>query len=229
MEKTKNRIYFGKKEEQHIRDYLRCDDKLQRKILYTKNIKPVFDKLVESIIFKYNFIHLANSYDELHQEVISHLFLNIDKFKPEMGTKAFSYFGTAAKRYLQQKSIARTIDRTVLVSLWTDDDKENELIQDTYIEFEDEEKNKDDKEFISVLIKYFNAINVVDINEQRIKEAILYFLNNYEAINIHNRKHFYVLIKEYTGLDTRTVTKIMNIFIEKYYAEIKKAYNNYRI
>jgi hypothetical protein len=58
-------------------------------------------KLTENIIhtFKFYYTEVSNI-EDLQFEVISFLLSKIHLFNPERGAKAYSYFGTIAKRYL---------------------------------------------------------------------------------------------------------------------------------
>ena len=208
-QKKKSTIYFGKEAEKAICDYVNSDDFYFREQLYLEKILPVFMKLIENIIFKYDFLKLGDDYESLRQEVISHLYLNLDRFKPEYNFKAFSYFGTACKRYLQQKSISKAFESKNIDDIYDREKGEiNDEILSDAINLNNENKEAEDKEFILVLIKYFEKKKPKDEKESKIIEAIIYFLKNYEGINVHNKKHWYVLLKEHSSLDTKTITKI---------------------
>jgi hypothetical protein len=241
MEKKKNKVYFGKEQEESIRNYVYSNDRIIREKLYIEKIYPAIAKLVENIIFRYDFLKLTDKYVNLHHEVVTHIYLNLDKFDPARGTKAYSYFGTAAKRYLKQKSINKTFEDKNIENIHIEDRKDlDESINSAILIKTDEEKNANDVEFINILINELeNIVRKIEIekaegrqkdeNEQKITEAIIYFLKHYKGINIHNKKHFYLLIREYTGLDTKTITRILNKNIIKVYNVLKKKYDNYEL
>lgn len=225
--------YFGNKEEQYIRDYLSATTQEEKNEIFTKNIYPVFSKLIENIIFRYDFLKLGNTYKELHQEVMAHLIFGISKFDPSYGTKAYSYFGTAAKRYLQQKSINKDYETKTVESInivKKNDNNYNTVREDVImtddVVVEQDVQAEENKEFINILIKRFSEKKGKNEDEERIIEAINFFLKNYEGINIHNKKHMYILLREYTGLDTKTITRILNNVIISYYKDIKHKYIN---
>lgn len=234
--KSKSNFYFGKKEEEYVKKYVKSKNSEERNAIYTNDIFPVFSKLVENIIFRYDFLKLGNTYKELHQEVMAHLYINIDKFNPDYGTKAYSYFGTAAKRYLQQKSINKDYETKNVESinfLRKSDHNHNLIKKDVMIiddiVVEQDIQTEENKEFINVLIKYFENKKGKNNDENRIIEAVHYFLKNYEGINIHNKKHMYILLREYTGLDTKTITRILNNVIITLYNDLKHKYINYEL
>lgn len=228
--KEKDTIYFGKKTQNAVIKYVRSKDKKEREKIYVEDIHKVFNKLVENIIFRYDFLRLGDDYESLKQEVVSHLYLNIDKFNPDYGTLAYSYFGTSAKRYLQQKSITRSFESKNIDNIQNNSSSDfEENLHREIIDLNDEEKNKEDKEFISILIEEFEKRKPENDQERKIIEAILYLLKNYEGINIHNKKHYYVLIREFSGLDTKIITKIMGKLTKDLYLEIKKKYINFNV
>jgi hypothetical protein len=225
----KNKNYFGNEEEAAIRNYVLSSNPIEREKIYVEKIKPVFAKLVENIIFTYDFVRLATTYEDLHQEVMSHLYMNIDKFKPSYGKKAYSYFGTAAKRYLIQKSISKSFETNNISSIHKDHKDNNDIALAKELVTIEDEKNNEDREFISLLLKEFKEKQTDNIDEKKIIEAIVFFLEHYQEININNKKQMYNLLREYTGLETKPITKILNNYITKIYKPLKDDYINCRI
>ncbi len=229
IKKEKSVIYFGEEAEKNIRDYVNSDDYYFRQQLYTEKIAPVFSKLIENIIFRYDFIKLGDNYESLQHEIMSFLYLSLDRFNPILGFRAFSYFGTCVKRYCQQKSINKAFENKNIDDIY---DREKGEINDEMLKnaivLQDQNQINENKEFISVLIKHFEKKKLKDEKEEKVLEAIIYLLKNYEGINLSNKKHVYVLLKGYTNLDTKTITKIMTNFVKDYIA-IKKKYINCEI
>lgn len=56
--------------------------------------------MVESIIRTYKLYRKSITFEELHTDTISFLITKADKFEPEQGKKAYSYYGTICKNYL---------------------------------------------------------------------------------------------------------------------------------
>lgn len=150
-----SKIYFGEDVEQAIERYLECTNELEKKEIYTEQIQPAFEKLVENIINmpKFNFKQLGN-FDSLHDEVMAHLYSVLEKFNPNkkslktgLKTKAFSYFGTVAKNYLAQQSIARS-----KISFIDDFVDEKAFISEKQIE-----EDLEIKEFFELLVNHFSS------------------------------------------------------------------------
>ncbi len=94
------RIYFTQDTEDAIVEYLVTVDTAERNRIYNDRIEYGFYKLAENIIHTFKFYYTdTDTIEELKHEVITFLLEKLHLYKPEKG-KAFSYFGTIAKRYL---------------------------------------------------------------------------------------------------------------------------------
>ena len=94
------RIYFTQDTEDAIVEYLITVDTTERNRIYNDRIEYGFYKLAENIIHTFKFYYTdTDTIEELKHEVITFLLEKLHLYKPEKG-KAFSYFGTIAKRYL---------------------------------------------------------------------------------------------------------------------------------
>ena len=98
--KSKNQ-YFTQATEDAIVRYNNCPDPEERSEIYRKDIHYAFFKLTENIIHTFKFYYTeVNEIEHLQHEVITFLLSKIHLFDQSKGAKAFSYFGTIAKRYL---------------------------------------------------------------------------------------------------------------------------------
>lgn len=95
--------YFGKEEEQAIRDYLQETSKFEKDKLYKEKLKEPIETLVESILGiygkKYQIFDTGLSFKRLKRMGLSYLFKKMDKFDPSRGSKAYSFFGTILRNY----------------------------------------------------------------------------------------------------------------------------------
>ena len=114
------RQYFTKETEDAILLYNQLEDIQERNKLYDEKIKYPFDKLVENIIHTFKFYHMdSDSIEDLKYEVISFLLQKLDKYNDSLG-KAYSYFGTIAKRYLivyNQKNYKSKVSKVRLAAV----------------------------------------------------------------------------------------------------------------
>ena len=97
--KTKNQ-YFTQDTEDAIIEYLAETDMKKRNIIYNDRIWYGFHKLIENIIHTFKFYYTeVDTILELQHEVTTFLLEKLHLYNQEKG-KAYSYFGTIAKRYL---------------------------------------------------------------------------------------------------------------------------------
>jgi len=222
----RRREYFGPDVEEAIACYVKSKSKSKRDRIFIEQIKEPFEELIQNIILTYEFQNLESDWTLLQQEILSHLYYNIDKFNPEKG-RAFSYFGTVTKNYLIQRSIRQSFERTTSVPLdnphrsWNSETEiQSIFVDDSFL------RNQEIDEFIGILIdelgKEYDRIE--KRNElKKTLESIIYFLENRDKQDIYNKKNLYVLLKGRTQLSTRQLTKCLKS-IRKIYEEVAKNY-----
>ena len=104
IRRSKNsRNYFTQIHEDAIIEYNKPETSFKRREeLYGKLLQSVFSQLVDKIVFTYRFTTLPNI-DSLRQECKIWLITVLNKFNPEKGSKAFSYFSVITKNWFIQK------------------------------------------------------------------------------------------------------------------------------
>ena len=100
--KRKKNLYFTEVHQKAIVDYALTSDRKIRTDLYIQYIGPVFDEMVDKIVYTYKFTTLPNV-DFLKDECKIWLTTILDKFDPEKGSKAFSYFSVITKNWFIHK------------------------------------------------------------------------------------------------------------------------------
>ena len=94
------RIYFTQDTENAIIEYLASDNESERNRIYNERIRYAFYKLSENIIHTFKFYYTdSDTIEELKHEVVTFLLEKLHLYSQGKG-KAYSYFGTIAKRYL---------------------------------------------------------------------------------------------------------------------------------
>ena len=101
--KTKKNHYFTQVQEDAILEYIECNDRDRRNVLYKELIGPALSEMVGKIIFTYKFTNLQNI-DCLKEECVIWLTTILDKYDPNKGSKAFSYFSVITKNWFIQKT-----------------------------------------------------------------------------------------------------------------------------
>lgn len=103
VRRSKNsRNYFTKVHEDAIIEYNNSDDHDRREELYRTLIQPTFSEMVDKIVFTYRFTTLPNI-DTLREDCKVWLTTVLDKYNPDKGSKAFSYFSVITKNWFIQK------------------------------------------------------------------------------------------------------------------------------
>jgi hypothetical protein len=215
----KNKNYFTQDTEDAIIEYVASTDDYERNKIYRERIHYAFTKLTENLIHTYKYYYTDNySIEELQHNTIIFLLERLGKFKAGKG-KAYSYFGTIAKRYLilNNKNNYEKLKSHLDISEINDEsDVDKELIIN-------ESHDNDLINFFDIYIKY-NDLYLDKLypkeNDKKIANAILELFRKRENLDIFNKKAFYIFIKEQVDADTTSITKIIkqmkNIYAELY-------------
>jgi hypothetical protein len=99
--RTKN-LYFTKVHEEAIITYCKSESYRERSKLYEDLIQPAFSEMVNKIIFTYKFNILPNI-DQLRDDCKIWLTTILNKYDPDKGSKAFSYFSVVTKNWFIHK------------------------------------------------------------------------------------------------------------------------------
>ena len=100
--KDTKRYYFTKDHENAIVKYALTDDLQIKTELYIEFIEPAFNEMVNKIVYTYKFTTLPNI-DSLSEECKLWLTTILDKYDPNKGSKAFSYFSVITKNWFIHK------------------------------------------------------------------------------------------------------------------------------
>src|SRR3990167_10579764 len=93
--------YFNSETENAIIDFQQEVDLQKRKEIFAVRIRPAFAKLIENIIFVYEFKSLENI-ETIENDCLSSLFECLCKFDAKKGA-AFSYFNVICKNWFLQE------------------------------------------------------------------------------------------------------------------------------
>jgi hypothetical protein len=114
--KRKNGLYFGPEQEEAVVRFLNEPDYIVRNKIYNDHLREPINTMIESIIRRYKLYRKNYSFENLHSDTLSYLILKSDKFNPEKGKRAYSYYGTICKHYIlglmikDAKYLKQTID-----------------------------------------------------------------------------------------------------------------------
>ena len=211
-----SRYYFTKVHEQAIVQYARTKDIEIRTELYVELIQPAFNEMVDKIIFTYKFNTLPNI-DELRNDCKVWLTTILDKFDPEKGSKAFSYFSVITKNWFIHKAKRnakmnkRNISFEDITSISPETDS-SLIYENTY------DQDREDREFWIALRREMDSWDLTTMKdtEERVFQAIKILLDSIDDIEIFNKKAIYLYLREITGLNTKQIVRSLNKFREKY-------------
>jgi hypothetical protein len=220
--KTKNN-YFTKDTEEAILKYRICHDQAERNRIYNEEIHYGFYKLVENIIHTFKFYYTeVDNIEDLKYEVISFLLQKLDLYNQSKG-KAYSYFGTIAKRYLiiyNQKNYKKFLTRAEIKN----ETENEENIMNSMIDTNEPELDKLD--VVEIFVKHVDD-NLLDMftkeDELKVADAVLEIFKKRENIDIFNKRAVFIYVREMTDAESNTITKV----IKKLKTIYKEILNDY--
>ena len=212
--KKNNRYYFTKDHEEAVVKYAKSNSREEKSELYVVMIQPAFSEMVDKIVYTYKFSTLPNI-DILRDECKVWLTTILDKYDPDKGSKAFSYFSVITKnwfihkvkkdsqkkrREIQFQDLSKTLEQNYL-SVDNNYDHMREL-----------------QEFWEKLWDEIQSWDTGDLkpNEKKVLEAIKILLENSDKIEIFNKKAVYLYLRELTGLNTKQVVNSLNKMRTRY-------------
>ena len=225
--KTKNQ-YFTQATEDAIVRYNNSTDPKERSRIYQNDIHYAFFKLTENIIHTFKFYYTeVNEIEHLQHEVITFLLSKIHLFDQTRGAKAFSYFGTIAKRYLiieNTKNYKKRVDKAPVEELYHNDKFSYDL------DYNPTEKD-DLSNFLDLYITYCTN-NIFHLfpkeKDAKVADAILEVFRKREGLNIFNKKAIYLYIREIVDVKTPHITRVADqlsdIFKDNYIFYLENGY-----
>ena len=213
--KRRNNHYFTQVHEDAIVRYAITTCQREKTELYIQFIRPAFDEMVDKIVFTYKFTNLPNC-DSLRDECKIWLMTILDKYDPNKGSKAFSYFSVITKNWFihkvkkQQKRNRREVD---LDNVSKSYEEEFLSTEESYIT----ERLHD--EFWS---SFYNELSSWDPeqmkeNDLKVYKAINILFESKDDIDIFNKKAIYLYLREITGLNTKQIVNSLKKFRKKYH------------
>ena len=212
--RTKNH-YFTKVHENAIIEYINTEHNVKRTALYVNFIQPAFHELVEKITYTYKFTSLPNI-DPLKDECKIWLTTILNKYDPNKGSKAFSYFSVVTKHWFihkLKKNSAKTKKEIPYDDILRESAHEDLItVEEGYL------GKREQLEFWKSLLTEIDRWEGAKLkeNEKKVLEAVKILLNSAEQIEIFNKKAVYLYLREITGLNTKQIVNNLNKLREKY-------------
>jgi len=222
MARKRKNHYFTKVHQDAIVEYTATKDLKIRTKLYIELIGPALNEMVDKIVYTYKFTNLPNI-DFLKEECKIWLTTILDKFDPEKGSKAFSYFSVITKNWFihKVKKHSNQTRREILL-----DEVKNNVDREHIVTYNNYYELRNEKEFWALLHKEIGGWEIENLktNERKVLEAIKILFENSEDIEIFNKKAIYLYLREITGLNTKQVVNNLNKLRSRY-REFKKEWD----
>jgi len=218
--KTAN-VYFTQETEDAIIEYLRLRSPKKRNKIFNEKINYAFHKLAENIIHTFKFYYTeVDTIPELQHEVVAFLLEKLHLYDQSKG-KAYSYFGTIAKRYLilyNNANYKKLKDKAPVEAV----DEDKSILIDL-VNISEKNNNLEPTSFLKQFTKYIDHNMFILFPKQRdaqIADGIMELFRKSENLDIFNKKALYIYIKEMTEASTPQITKIIKrlklIYVHKY-------------
>ena len=215
--RTKKR-YFTEDTDAAIKEYLASSNQPERDEIFKTRIHYPFYKLAENLIHTFKFYYTeVDDLEDLKHEVICFLLEKLDYFKPEKGTKAFSYFSIVGKNYLILYNNNNYKKKKQKVDVLKADEDEGVLHQ-----LGRDGRKEEIKDFIDYLTEYIDKNMFIIFKkdkDRKVCDAINVLFKRRENLEIFNKKALYIYIREITDVDTPVITKVTKK-LKKLYKEL---------
>ena len=220
--KSNKRHYFTQVHEDAIIQYARTECIKERTRLYIDYIKPAFDEMVDKIVYTYKFTTLPNI-DPLKDECKIWLTTILDKYDPNKGSKAFSYFSVITKNWFIHKVKKTSKQNKQEVDF---DDIPKSIVQEKLVTYNQYEVRREKEEF---WVSFYQEVDSWDTgtlkaNEHKVLQAIKILFESSDDIEIFNKKAVYLYMREITGLNTKQIVNSLNKMRIRY-RDFKKKWN----
>ena len=221
--KNKNKKnYFTQETEDAIVLYNNTIDPILKSKIYEEQIHYAFFKLTENIIHTFKFYNTeVDKLTDLQQELIIFLLTKIHLFDPTRGSKAYSYFGTAVKRWLIVYTKKNYTKKINIIPLEGTSQDEQYASSDLDPKYKDKLSN-----FMDQYVEYCSK-NIYELfpkdEDAKVADAVLECFRKRDELDVFNKKALYIYIREMIDVKTPKITKVA----ERLYKIFKISYAVY--
>ena len=220
--KRTKKQYFTPDTDEAIKEYLATSNQDERDEIFKERIWYPFYKLAENLIHTFKFYYTeVDDLEDLKHEVIVFLLEKLDYFKPERGSKAFSYFSIVGKNYLILYNNSNYKKKKQKADMGAVDEDEGVLYS-----LGRDERKQEIKDFIDYMTEYIDKHMFTMFKkdkDRKVCDAINVLFKRRENLEIFNKKALYIYIREMTEVDTPVITKVT----KKLKVIYKELYNEY--
>lgn len=223
--KRTQKFYFGEAQEQAVVRFLNSESEEEKNKIFNEYLRDPLIIMIESIIRRYKLHRKGMEFDENHTDTMSFLITKMEKFDPEAGYKAYSYFGTICRNYLMgsMEKESKEINRKVSY-----EDIATNLEDNADFSYSLEDFEIDHKQIIDDLINEIESEmtnDAISENELNLGYALIEIFKNYDEIfqigegNKFNKNLILLFIRNYTSLSTKEIRIAMKRY-KKLHADL---------
>jgi hypothetical protein len=220
--KRTKKQYFTPDTDAAIKEYLASSNQDERDTIFKDRIWYPFYKLAENLIHTFKFYYTeVDDLEDLKHEVICFLLEKLDYFKPEKGSKAFSYFSIVGKNYLILYNNTNYQKKKQKVDVLAADEDDGVLRQ-----LGRDGRKQEIKDFIDYMTEYIDKHMFTMFKkdkDRKVCDAINILFKRRENLEIFNKKALYIYIREITDVETPTITKVTKS-LKKLYKTLYEEY-----
>lgn len=191
----KSGTYFDKEQEDAVVKIIQTTDETVRNEIFKKYLYQPLHKMAEIIINRYNLYSRDLEFNDLLNECLSHLYIQIPRFDPTKGKKAYSYFGTIIRHH----AIAIRIKETTKLNRSHDfEDFQQKSSDDLKYSYKIDDGESFTTLFFRDLCKKIESMlnmSVIDKDTCAVGNSLLYIMRNWEEVlgtNFDNFKEKYI-------------------------------------
>jgi len=171
--------------------------------------------MVDKIVFTYKFTNLPNI-DELRQDCKVWLTTILEKYDPNRGSKAFSYFSVITKNWFIHK-VKKNTKRAQREVDYEDAAAEiSEKMVDNGEKYIEERMDREFWEHLTKEIDSWSKMQMTE-NEKIVYDAVRTLFNSADQLDILNKKAVYLYLREITGLNTKQIVSQLNKMRRRYW------------
>tara|TARA_Y100000296_G_scaffold84167_1_gene116823 strand:- start:284 stop:745 length:462 start_codon:yes stop_codon:yes gene_type:complete len=147
----------------------------------------------------------------------------LDKYDPNKGSKAFSYFSVITKNWFIHKVKKTSKQNRQEVDI---NDVPKSIVQDRLVTYNQYEIRREKEEFWESFYVEVNSwdTGTLKANEYKVLQAVKILFESSNDIEIFNKKAVYLYMRELTGLNTKQIVNSLNKMRVKY-RDFKKRWN----
>jgi hypothetical protein len=235
--------YYPRETDDWIDLYNKAESPETRNEIYNQYLHVPISKLIENIIHRFKFYYYEDTYEALHQEVLSYILEKLCRYDKSKA-KSFSYLSVITKNYLiaynykRYNSLKNSVRITQIKQGSGPEESEDgvatpisqQIVHNSKLVTNDSSSNAEAKEFIDHLTAKMQVFVEKNFNkpgaDRRIAYAVLDLINTYDEQHLGKKRKVYFDIKETAALEVNEYKKIYSV-IKQFREEYRKIKNDY--